>query len=161
MDQQMQKQPFTKIIRQLIKLHGYTLREFAPLVGKSQAALCTQLNSGYISAEEMRFMASKLGYTVQLIKDDGKPDRVPPYGHRAKKTVSGVLYDTDEAEAFCKAYSVPFIHQLFKTAEGDYFIVVYEDRSREESQPRAIIPMTEDEAQQFKEHCERMEAFYR
>lgn len=58
-----------QIIKAGLKERGLKQKDLAQRIGKSTPALCTQLNSGYMGAEEWRKMAQAIGYKVVMLDD--------------------------------------------------------------------------------------------
>lgn len=61
-----------QIIKAGLKEQGMKQKDLAAKIGKSTAALCTQLNAGYMSAEEWRRMADAMGYDVLMVKRENE-----------------------------------------------------------------------------------------
>ena len=56
-----------EIVKAGLKERGLKQKDLAAMIGKSTGALSTQLNSGYMGAEEWRKMAQAMGYKVVMI----------------------------------------------------------------------------------------------
>lgn len=61
-----------QLIKAALKLERLHQKDLAERIGKSTPALSTQLNSGYMSAEEWRRMADALGYEVIMRRKKSK-----------------------------------------------------------------------------------------
>lgn len=61
-----------QLIKAALKLERLHQKDLAERIGKSTPALSTQLNSGYMSAEEWRKMADALGYEVIMRRKKGR-----------------------------------------------------------------------------------------
>lgn len=136
-----------QLVREAIKETGMTLKQFAPLVGKTPQALSTQLNSGNMSAENWRKMARAAGYEVRMVRISKDPIQRKSQGPRIRRMVDGVFYDTHRANTLSRP--VPngiFINQLFKDDNGLFFISSYC-----ESDPKCsyVIPLSPELAKNF------------
>lgn len=65
-----QEMTVCEIVKAALKERGMKQKDLAAKIGKSTAALCTQLNAGYMSAEEWRRMAKAMGYRVIMVRNE-------------------------------------------------------------------------------------------
>ena len=63
-----QEMTVCEIVKAALKEKGVKQKQLAEMIGKSAGSLSTQLNAGYMSAEEWRKMAELLGYKVVMVE---------------------------------------------------------------------------------------------
>lgn len=120
-----------EMMRQAVAANGWKLKDFAEIVGKSPAALSTQLNTNRFSAEEWRRMARLAGYEVVMQPVSAPPARRSGHAPNIKRMVDGVTYDTTKADAVCWTRDADgWARELYTTDDGTFFLAhffVHED----------------------------------
>ncbi len=135
------------MVREAIAANGWKLKEFAEIVGKSPAALSTQLNTNRFSAEEWRRMARLAGYDVVMVPV--RETQGPRVGHspRIKRMVDGVVYDTAKADAVCWMKGPDgWARELYTTSDGSFFLSHFDTTMNIEG---FITPVSFEQAQRF------------
>ena len=61
------------IIRTVLREKNLKQKDFAALIGKPPSNLSSQMNDGYLKAEDWRRWAKALGYRVVMIPDEEIP----------------------------------------------------------------------------------------
>lgn len=91
-----------EIIKACLKEKGLKQKDLAARIGKSTPALCTQLNAGYMSADEWRKMAEAIGYRI-MVMDESLP--IPGAGEMQDRRLM-ILERLDELERM-KQFATP------------------------------------------------------
>lgn len=146
MDNQENK-TVAQLMREAIAEHGWKLKDFAGIVGKSPAAMSTQLNTNRMSAEEWRRMARCAGYEVVMLPISEIPGRALGHGPRIKRMVDGITYDTSKADAVCWTRDPDgWARELYTTEDGTFFLAHFHTA---EDIPGFITPVSGDLAKRF------------
>ena len=70
---EQEKMPVMDIIRAAIKEKHMKQKDFAAAIGKPASNVSSQMNDGYLKAEDWRKWAKALGYVVVMIPDENAP----------------------------------------------------------------------------------------
>lgn len=138
-----------EMMREAIAANGWKLKEFAEIVGKSPAALSTQLNTNRFSAEEWRRMARLAGYEVVIQPVSAPPVRRSGHAPNIKRMVDGVTYDTAKSDALCWMRDADgWARELYATEDGTFFLAHFFTL---DDIPGFITPVSGDLAKRFME----------
>ena len=136
-----------EMMRQAIDANGWKLKDFAGIVGKSPAALSTQLNTNRFSAEEWRRMARLAGYEVVMQPVSAPPARCSGHAPHIKRMVDGITYETSKADAVCWMRDPDgWARELYTTDDGSFFLAHFHTA---EDIPGFITPVSFELAQRF------------
>ena len=136
-----------EMMRQAIAANGWKLKEFAAIVGKSPAALSTQLNTNRFSAEEWRRMARLAGFEVVMQPVSALPMRRAGHAPNIRRMVDGITYDTTKADAVCWVRDADgWARELYTTDDGAFFLAHFFTL---EDIPGFITPVSFELAQRF------------
>lgn len=140
-----------QLIRAALKENGWQLKDFAAKVGKTPGALSAQLNSGSMSAEEWRRMASLAGFEVVMRRVDTSPRLRTGIAPRTHRVINGEVYDTARADAVChRGDGIGWYSELYRRDDGRYFLIHAHERL--EVIP-SLVPITDTLADQFEQSC--------
>lgn len=117
------------IIVDALQARGVAHKDMAEMMGMRPNTLSRKISENRLTATEFLAIAEKLGYDVVLSDRSGGSElkvRSRGSGRRVKRMVSGVVYDTNTADAVCRTPEENgWYIELFRDDQGRHFAVHY------------------------------------
>ena len=143
------------MIRAALAGAGKTQKELAEHMGWTPQNLSARLKNNSLTFDELAKALSFTGYEVSMKTADGAELSTADTNSspRVAQMVGGTVYDTARAASICTNKGTmleEFYVELFRDAEGSYFVVLYELWDDGCSR---IAPITDEMAQKFRALC--------
>jgi transcriptional regulator with XRE-family HTH domain len=143
------------MVRTALAGAGKTQKELAEYMGWTPQNVSARLKNNSLTFDELAKALSFTGYEVSMKTASGAelPIADTNSSPRVAQMVGGAVYDTARAASICTNKSTmleDFYVELFRDAEGSYFVVLYE---LWENGCSRIAPITDETAQKFRALC--------